>query len=153
MEFLLSLGIMCMLLGWFLVILTVSSVVVIKMVMLKFLLVKLRDFLHCSVDLGLIDINSASYHYTWTNHIVWSNINCDLCNQAWFGNVLQAIARFLPMGYLYNHSPCVISPFELPELLKVVLCLKVVLYSLIYGVHMKTFCGWWRQVGISKLWE
>lgn len=38
-----------------------------------------------------------------------------MCNQSCFDSGLQANARFLPMGCLSVHSPCVVSLFELPR--------------------------------------
>ncbi|KAI5683711.1 hypothetical protein M9H77_04939 [Catharanthus roseus] len=32
---------------------------------------EVRDFMYCCVDLGLVDLNSISYQYTWTNDTVF----------------------------------------------------------------------------------
>ncbi|KAI5656656.1 hypothetical protein M9H77_25449 [Catharanthus roseus] len=73
---------------------------------------EVRDFLLCCMDLGLVDLNSTGYHYTWTNNTVWSKIDRTMCTQSWFDSGLQASAKFLP-GCLSDCSSCVVSLFEL----------------------------------------
>lgn len=70
-----------------------SSIAMTGMVMPKFLH-KVRDFMNYSVDLGLVDINSRGFHFTWTNNDTWSTIDRAMCNQEWFANGLNAAARF-----------------------------------------------------------
>ncbi|KAI5683700.1 hypothetical protein M9H77_04928 [Catharanthus roseus] len=55
------------------------------------------DFLYCCIDLGLVDLNSISYHYTWTNNTVWSKIDRAMCMQSQFTSGLQASARKLKL--------------------------------------------------------
>ncbi|KAI5658607.1 hypothetical protein M9H77_27400 [Catharanthus roseus] len=76
---------------------------------------EVRDFLHYYVDLGFVDLNSTRYRYTWTNNTAWSKIDRAMCNQSWFDSRLQTITRFLPIGCLSDHSPYIVSLFELPR--------------------------------------
>lgn len=40
-----------------------------------------RDFINCSVDLGLEDISYSGVRYTWTNGHTWSMIDRAMCYQ------------------------------------------------------------------------
>ncbi|KAI5671302.1 hypothetical protein M9H77_11666 [Catharanthus roseus] len=56
---------------------------------------EVRDFMECYVDLGLLDINYTSSHFTWTNNITWSKIDHAMCNNDWFTHELNATAKIV----------------------------------------------------------
>ncbi|KAI5658672.1 hypothetical protein M9H77_27465 [Catharanthus roseus] len=72
----------------------------------------------CCVDLGLVDINSTETFFIWTNNQTWSKIDRAMCNQAWFSEGLYANARFLPSGFISDHSSCIVYLFEEPKIHK-----------------------------------
>ncbi|KAI5672653.1 hypothetical protein M9H77_13017 [Catharanthus roseus] len=55
---------------------------------------EVRHFLHFCVDLGLVDLNSTGFHYTWTNNIVWSKIDRVMSTQSWFDSGWQQMLGF-----------------------------------------------------------
>lgn len=74
-----------------------------------------RDFQDCCLDLGLEDLRYMGAKYTWTNGHYWSKIDRALCNQPWLIEGLHATAHFLPPGCVSDHSPCVVSLFEVAK--------------------------------------
>lgn len=71
-----------------------------------------KDFLNCCVDLGLTDIQYTGARYTWNNGRIWSKIDRAMCNQRWLVEGAYAMANFLPPGCVSDHSPCVVSLFD-----------------------------------------
>ncbi|KAI5663501.1 hypothetical protein M9H77_22824 [Catharanthus roseus] len=73
---------------------------------------EVRDFMKCCVDLGLVDINSRGFYFTWTNNNTWSKIDRAMCNQEWLAEGFNTVANFLPSVCFLDHSPCVVGLFE-----------------------------------------
>lgn len=76
---------------------------------------EVQDFLNYCVDLGLADINYSGSRYTWSNGHVWSKIDRAMCNQQWLSDGLFAKAHFYPPDFTSDHSPCIVSLFDMPR--------------------------------------
>ncbi|KAI5664152.1 hypothetical protein M9H77_23475 [Catharanthus roseus] len=66
---------------------------------------EVHDFMDCYVDLGLVDANYTSSHFTRTNNVTCSMIDRAMCDNAWLTKDLNATTKFLPPGCISDHSP------------------------------------------------
>lgn len=72
---------------------------------------EVKDFKNCCPDVGLTDVRSIRYFYTWTNKSIWSKLDRVMVNDVWVQTRFISLAEFLPLGFLFDHSPCIIALF------------------------------------------
>ncbi|KAK4422080.1 hypothetical protein Salat_2159000 [Sesamum alatum] len=79
---------------------------------------ELKDFNDCCLSLGLHDAPTTDCFYTWysnnDDNPVWCKLDRVLLNNEWLEAGLHCGVHFNPPGCLSNHSPGIISLFDLP---------------------------------------
>ncbi|KAL2248361.1 UNVERIFIED_CONTAM: Retrovirus-related Pol polyprotein from type-2 retrotransposable element R2DM [Sesamum indicum] len=77
---------------------------------------ELKDFVDCCVALGLLDVPTKGYYYTWysnnESNPVWCKLDRVLYNSEWLEADLHCSAHFNPSGCLSDHSPGIVSIFD-----------------------------------------
>ncbi|KAK4422076.1 hypothetical protein Salat_2158600 [Sesamum alatum] len=79
---------------------------------------ELKDFNDCCLSLGLHDAPTTGCFYTWYSNSngnpMWCKLDRVLLNNEWFEAGLHCGVHFNPPGCLSDHSPGIISLFDLP---------------------------------------
>lgn len=70
---------------------------------------ELRDIEDCCFCLGLSDMLSIGYFFTWTNSTVWTKLDRAMVNNMWVKFGLFYQVNFLALGCLSDHSHCILS--------------------------------------------
>ncbi|GFY83129.1 hypothetical protein Acr_02g0013690 [Actinidia rufa] len=76
---------------------------------------EMRDFQRCCYELSISDLRHTGLHYTWTNNSVWSKLDRAMVNIRWVQEGLKAVANFGLPGKCSDHSPCVVTMFDIKD--------------------------------------
>lgn len=66
------------------------------------------DFENCCFNVGLTDMKSTWYFYSWTNTTGSREIDRATSNDVWVQSRIYSITEFLLSGCLSDHFPCIV---------------------------------------------
>lgn len=73
---------------------------------------EVKDFENCCLNVGLTDMWSIGFFYTWINTSIWSKIDRVMVNNVRVQVRVHSLVDFLPLGCLSDHFLCIVSLFE-----------------------------------------